>query len=205
VFSGNRSDRGPLLRVQPIFLQRLQKRLNTSPEIFLLAAKQPLGRSQMLSVAEKKLKYSFRFIWQFSAIGFLLHLAWELLQCSSYFRHLSVPSTYSAMILVSLGDVAIMWAVFFIKAVSAGSLTWYLIDWNTKTMVRIILISSTLSFVSEFWAIEGGRWAYTENNPVLPLIGVSILPIIQMSVITPISFLIAKKFLINWPKTRPVA
>ncbi len=147
----------------------------------------------MITTVRIREKYPFQFLLRVSVVGFVLNLIWEVVQCSTYFRHLSVPLELSAMVYVSIGDVIMMWAVYGTVSLLTGSATWFLRDWNGATFARIAAIGSLIAIGPEIWSLKSGRWAYTENNPVIPLIGVSVLPLLQMSLISSISMYFAKR------------
>lgn len=136
----------------------------------------------------------FKFALSFSLVGFVLNLAWEYLQCSSFFRHIKIPPTLSAMVLVTLGDVAMMWVIYLMAAVATRSLAWFQAKSNLG-FICTLGSSILVSIIVEQWALKENRWTYTELNPLLPFVGVSVLPVLQMVIITPISIYSSKIFL----------
>ena len=129
------------------------------------------------------------FIMLFSAIAFGLHFAWEYVQCAPFFRHIQNPPNLDAMISATLGDILMIWLVFLVMVVGHQSFTWFNGPWNLGSTLSIVGLSLFLAVLVELWAIRTERWAYTENNPLVPILGISILPLMQMALINPISML----------------
>ncbi len=142
------------------------------------------------------------FVILFSAIAFVLHFAWEYVQCAPFFRHVQNTPNLSAMISATSGDILMIWAVFLVMATGYRSFTWFNDHWNLSSVLSIVGVSLFLAVLVELWAIRTGRWAYTENNPLLPALGVSILPLLQMALINPISMFGSKIILTSLAKAK---
>ena len=141
------------------------------------------------------------FVFLFSTIAFVLHFAWELVQCSAFFRHVQNPANLEAMITAASGDVLMIWTVFLLMAAGYRSLTWFNSQWNFRLIFSIVGFSLLLAVFVELWAVRTERWIYTENNPLLPFLGVSILPLMQMALINPVSMYGSKIFLARFLRT----
>lgn len=135
------------------------------------------------------------FIFLFCMIGFLFHLSWEYFQCGPFFKHLIVPPTFLAMITATLGDLVMMMIVYLFTVLTTRSFSWFQSDWNFQIFALLIGSSLFLAILFEIWAIRNGRWSYTENNPLIPILDISILPVIQMALLNPISMYCSKKIL----------
>ena len=145
---------------------------------------------------------SFRFIFLFSVIAFVLHLAWETIQCSPFFRHTANTPNLGAMILASAGDVLMILAVYLMTAIKYRSFSWFKEQWGTSLTLSVVGFSLILAVFVEIWAIRTQRWAYTDNNPVLPILGISILPLLQMALINPISMFASKIILTSLARAK---
>jgi hypothetical protein len=55
------------------------------------------------------------------------------------------------------------------------------------------VLAIALSVAVEVHALAMGRWSYTAAAPKLPFAGVSLLPILQLIVLLPISFALARE------------
>lgn len=119
-----------------------------------------------------------------AAISFPLHFAWEWAQCRPYFVHGSVPSTASAMLMASGGDVILTELLYFALALARGP-RWPLAAWSWRTWVAILMLSSLTAVGIELFALATGRWTYTPNAPRLPGTPLSLLPILQLILVVP--------------------
>ncbi len=138
---------------------------------------------------------SLAFIMLFSFIAFVSHFVWEYLQCTPFFIHIQNTPTLGGMIYAALGDVLMILAVFLMMAAKYQSFAWCFGRWNLGSTLLIIGFSLFLAVLVELWALGTGRWSYTEINPLLPVLGISILPLMQMALINPISMFAAKVIL----------
>lgn len=135
------------------------------------------------------------FIFSFSIFGFIFNFVWEWIQCTPFFIHLGNIPTVSSMVFAASGDVALMLVVFVVVSILAGKLNWFLGNFNSMTLFRIVSASVILAVLVELFALRTGRWTYTEKNPIIPVLGVSILPILQAILINLFSFFISKKII----------
>lgn len=130
---------------------------------------------------------SIHFIMLFSVISFVFHFVWEYVQCTPFFRHVQNSPVLAAMIFAAAGDVLMICVVYLVTSAEHGSFTWFESHWNSESTVSIIGYSLFFAILVELWAIQTERWTYTKNNPLIPVLGISILPLIQMALINPIS------------------
>ena len=128
-----------------------------------------------------------------SVIGFLIHLAWEYVQCSPLFLHLKVGPTFWSMICATVGDVGIFWTSYFLVVALTRSLLWPLKSHGSAIWVVFAGLSAGIAEVAEYFAINRGFWAYSSINPTIG--GVSVVPGVQMVTINPLTILISKKLL----------
>lgn len=140
-----------------------------------------------------KMKQIFIFIFLLCVVGFFLHLFWEYFQCGPYFLHLQIPASFSAMIMAALGDLIMMVIVYLFVSVTFRSFSWFKRDWNFQVFRVLVAASIALAIIVEIWAISTGRWTYTDKNPLIPILGVSVLPVLQMALINPIAMYCSHK------------
>lgn len=138
-------------------------------------------------------KQNIIFIFSFSIFGFIFNFIWEWIQCSPFFIHLGNAPTVNSMLVATLGDVGLMVVVYIVISIWVGKLNWFLGSLNSITIFRIVSVSVTMAVLVELFALRTGRWAYTEKNPIIPVLEVSILPILQTILINLFSFFISKK------------
>jgi hypothetical protein len=135
-----------------------------------------------------------RFVALTSAVAFALQYVWENVQCSAFFVHASPSATPFDMVQATLGDVVMTWIAYAAVAVAVGRWDWPLgrggwLHWGT-----LVGAGLAMSIAVERYALATGRWSYTANNPRIPFLDVSLLPVAQMVLLLPATFWIAAWF-----------
>ena len=125
--------------------------------------------------------------------SFVAHFGWEWLQCQAFFVHSQSAPNLSSMIMATLGDVLLTFIIIGIVALSCPER--YSIKLNLKKLVICELLSFVLATAVEKYALSEHRWAYTHSNPVIPFLNVSILPILQLMLLTPLIVILAEFFI----------
>jgi len=129
-----------------------------------------------------------------SGIGFLFHLIWEYLQCSPLFIHLKVTPTAWAMICATLGDIGILWVSYLAVALLKRDMFWPWAAEIPMAWVLFAVFSASIAEGIEYFAVNRQLWTYSSINPTFR--GVSVVPLLQMAVLNPLTILTAKKLLI---------
>lgn len=120
-----------------------------------------------------------------SVAAFLLNWLWEIAQMSAYaVPDRSLGSTALAHVLPSLGDVMITFAIYGIAALSAGRLDWGTTGgWNVYATGALLGGASATAY--EWKALAAGWWSYTDLMPVVPILGVGLWPMLQLTLLVP--------------------
>ena len=141
-----------------------------------------------------------------TAITFGLHYVWENLQCPLLFVHREGDATQTAMLIVTVGDVAMTWLAHGIIGIVTGRWLWILGPVGRREWLVLMLIALVMSTSIESYALTTGRWSYTELNPLIPGTSVSIVPVAQLLVLFPVSFALTGWLLrLRRPTSRPLA
>ncbi len=133
-------------------------------------------------------KYFYiKFVSLISVLSFIFHFAWEWLQCGPFFTHRASQATPLSMVMATLGDVLMTYVIlggaFFIKNLTQHFSPRFP---NVKMLHYIELISFIFAVCVEKYALATNRWAYTDINPIIPILEVSALPVLQMMLLTPV-------------------
>ena len=117
--------------------------------------------------------------------AFVLNLVWEIVQMPAYaVPPQSLGRSALAHIVPSLGDVAITLGVYAIAALAAGSLNWGMSGgWNVYATTAIL--GGASATVYEWIALARGWWSYSDLMPVVPLLGVGLWPLLQLTLLIP--------------------
>jgi len=92
-----------------------------------------------------------------------------------------------------VGDVGITLAVYGIGALAAGQLGWGMTGkWNVYATAAVLGGVSAAAF--EWFSLATGRWSYTHRMPVVPVLGVGLWPVLQLTLLVPAALWIARWF-----------
>ena len=125
-------------------------------------------------------------------VSFPLHFAWEWFQCQPFFVHRATPATVSSMVVATLGDLLLTLIAYAATAALHGP-QWPMRRWRWPQVVTLELLALAMAMTIERYAVATGRWSYTDAAPRLPLTDVSVLPIMQLVLLFPASFLLARR------------
>ena len=135
-----------------------------------------------------------RYALALTVIAFVLHYAWEHLQCPLFVHRGDDTAMGIAMVLATLGDVVLTWIVQV--SVAAFSRRWI---WprgaDRASWALVFLMAVVIAVIIERYALTTGRWSYAATNPQIPGLGVSWLPVAQLIILLPVSFLLADRCL----------
>ncbi|MGK2926252.1 MAG: hypothetical protein ACSLE2_11590 [Lysobacterales bacterium] len=127
-----------------------------------------------------------------AAIGFALHFIWEYAQCEAFFVHVRGPATIGAMLRATLGDLVLTGIAWLGTAFVAWNMDWALHRWTPRVWLSLFGLALVLSLSVELHAQAMDWWVYTERAPLLPLTPVSVLPVLQLLLLFPLSFGLAR-------------
>ena len=137
-----------------------------------------------------------RLLWPFFAVmallAFGLNWLWEMMHMPAYeeMAGRSWAETAPVCAVASVGDVAVTFVVYGIGALAAGQLRWGLTRrWNIYATSA--LLGAAIAVAIEWRALALGRWSYSEFMPLLPVVGVGLWPVLQLTLLVPLSLWMA--------------
>ncbi|MBI4475114.1 MAG: hypothetical protein HY646_20780 [Acidobacteria bacterium] len=92
------------------------------------------------------------------------------------------------MMLTTLGDVGMTWLAQLILAAFCKDWLWAIKPWSARTWTIMEAAAIIMSVSVEAYALATGRWAYTPSNPRIPGTSVSVIPVLQLMLLFPITF-----------------
>ena len=139
----------------------------------------------------------WRWFWRFFAstmlASFVLNEIWEMAQMSAYVEiagH-SWTSTLRLCTRATVGDVGIVLGIYLAGALAAGDLAWGLRGrWNIYATAAVMGLA--YAALVEHAALTAGRWSYSERMPVVSVLGAGLWPLLQMTLLPPLTFLFAR-------------
>ena len=138
----------------------------------------------------------------FAAVELVLHGIWEYTACGIFYtmEGQGFVEHQLLMIQATIGDVFIALGLFFILAFVNHRSNWFLGDWERKDYIISLLYSVLVAFYFEAHALHLGRWGYQENMPLVYGTSIALVPVIQLSLLLPLGFVLTKK-IYHWKFT----
>lgn len=122
-------------------------------------------------------------------VAFLLHLLWENAQAPLYIGYSSFGQHFPICFIGTIGDVVItLFVLVFIRLLKKSE------PQTTADFLALAIVGFIVAVLIEQYALLVGKWNYTSAMPVIPWIKVGLMPIMQMTILLPLSFYLAKLF-----------
>lgn len=125
--------------------------------------------------------------------GFVLNEIWEMAQMSFYTQTAghSWRRTLGLCTRAALGDVEIIMGIYAVGSLAAGDPGWGLRGrWNIYATVTVLGLAC--GALVEHVGLAAGRWSYTESMPVVSALDAGLWPLLQMTLLPPLTFVFAR-------------
>jgi len=129
-----------------------------------------------------------------AAIGLLasfsLNLIWENAQAFLFRGYEGFAAHFWVCFIATFGDVVITAAIYGVVALVSVETNWF----RRMTLGQVIfamLLGIAIAAAIELRALASGRWAY-DGMPLIPFTGIGLVPLLQMMILPPLSFLIMR-------------
>jgi hypothetical protein len=125
--------------------------------------------------------------------SFVSNEIWEMAQMSAYVETAghSWPSTLGLCTWAAVGDVGIILGIYAAGALASGDLGWGLRGrWNIYAAAAVLGLA--YAALVERAALAAGRWSYTGRMPVVPVLGAGLWPLLQMTLLPPLTLVFAR-------------
>ena len=117
-----------------------------------------------------------------------LQYAWENVQCRVFFVHRANPADQWSMLQAAGGDVLLTWIAYLVVAALTGRWLWLQGRWTARVWIILLGTALALSISIELYALATQRWEYTAIAPRIPGLGVSVVPMLQLLILFPVTF-----------------
>ena len=140
-----------------------------------------------------------RHLWSFfialilAAFGF--NWLWETIQMGAYAQATDRSWYIVALLHIkpALGDVAITFFVYAVGTLAAGQLQWGTTGkWNVYAAAAVL--GGAFAVAVEWHALAAGRWSYSDRMPVVPVLGVGVWPLLQLTLLVPLALWVAVRW-----------
>jgi hypothetical protein len=135
-----------------------------------------------------------RFIAATVLASFVFNEIWEMAQMSAYLETAghSWAGTLGLCTRAAVGDVGIVLGIYLTGALAAGDP-----GWGLRVRCRIVCATAALvglvyAVLVEDHGLATGSWSYSQRMPLVPLLGVGLWPLLQMTLLPPLAFSLAR-------------
>lgn len=122
-----------------------------------------------------------RFTCVFLLAAAALHLVWEFVQCTPFYVAGRFPMTVANMLQVTIADVGLSVVIYGLVALVLRDVAWgtHPSRWG---LIAAAVLGAVLAVGIEWHALATGRWDYSSWMPIVPGVGVGLLPVLQLVV-----------------------
>ncbi len=131
---------------------------------------------------------NIKYIAKLIGITFILHLIWENAQAPLFVGYQSFSQHFSMCFVGTIGDVVITLLILvFMQLLKKNTIE------TIADFIVFAIIGFVVAVIIEQRALLVGSWDYTQVMPIIPWFNVGLLPIIQMTLLLPLSFYLTQK------------
>lgn len=126
-------------------------------------------------------------------VSFALNLAWEMLQMP-LFRDMDwSPASWVLCAAASLGDAAFSAAAYAALAVWHRN-AWWIRSRSLFDLTLVVMGGMLSAFLGERISLALGWWSYSSLMPLVPGLGVGVVPFVQLAALTVVTFEVMRAF-----------
>jgi len=130
-----------------------------------------------------------RYTVKLTGIAFILHLIWENTQAPFFAGYQSFSQHFPMCFVGTIGDVVVTLLILAFMRLLKKDMMETIADFTALAIIGFIVAIGI-----EQRALLVGSWDYAQVMPVIPWFNVGLLPVIQMTLLLPLSFYLAKIF-----------
>jgi len=119
-------------------------------------------------------------------VAFALNWWWEMLQMPAFIEMMDRPWRATALLctFAGLGDAAITLMIFAMVALATRRCHWAVAG-QWPPYLAAALSGAAVAVAIEKAALAAGYWTYSGRMPVVPALGVGLVPLLQLMLLVP--------------------
>jgi hypothetical protein len=121
----------------------------------------------------------------------MLHGIWEHAHIGLYTGYEALQGALPVWILATLGDLLYTFGILGIISIRKRGIAWVR-DASAHDMIVVALLGFLVALMVEYKGLYLGRWQYLPSMPIVPLLAVGLSPLLQMTLLTPLSLFVTK-------------
>ncbi len=133
-----------------------------------------------------------RCLFVFVVIALLFNIIWENLHATLYSPNDWMSDSY--YLLCTIGDVVIILIMYVCVGKIFNDLNWAK-KLTLSQLAVMLIIGALAALIVEMVALYLNWWQYTENMPIVPLIGIGLSPFLQLALTSVASVVITSRIL----------
>jgi len=122
----------------------------------------------------------------------LLHYAWETSHVGLYTNYGDLGGPLPVTLYATLGDIMYTLLAVLGVGIFKRDMLWWL-SARTRDLALLALIGLAIALFVEYKAILLGTWEYLPAMPIIPILNVGLSPIIQMTILLPLSVFLVQR------------
>lgn len=147
-----------------------------------------------MNIKKFKIAEKLKFLTSLFLVAYILNLVWENLQKPLFIGFevfwKSGITCYSA----AFGDTLMIIGIYFLVAIIRRKYYWFSIR-TKEEILLLIVFGFVMAVLVEKYALATHRWGYTPLMPIIPLLGVGLVPVLQMLILPFITLQITQKII----------
>ncbi|HXK39633.1 MAG TPA: hypothetical protein VJ837_02265 [Candidatus Paceibacterota bacterium] len=134
-----------------------------------------------------------RTILALSFIVLIMHGLWEQAHSVLYTGYEAMEGALPVWMLATLGDLFYTLIIIGIISLAKGGSAWVgAASW--RDCLAAAVLGALVALMVEYKGLYLGRWEYLPSMPVLPLLSIGLSPLLQMTLLTPLSLWLVRRF-----------
>jgi hypothetical protein len=125
-----------------------------------------------------------------------LHYAWESMHVGLYTGYAGISGPLPITVWATMGDVGYVFAAVLFVSIFKRNVTW-LARPHAYDYAGLAILGFLIALFVEYKALAFGKWAYTAAMPMVPLLHVGLSPLLQMTVLLPLSVYLVAFFVVG--------
>lgn len=126
-------------------------------------------------------------------VSFALNFTWEMLQMPLFRDTDWSPASWVLCAAASLGDAAFSAAAYAALAVWHRD-AWWIRGRSLLDLTLVVTGGMLSAFLGEWITLALGWWSYSSLMPLVPGLGVGVVPFVQLAALTVVTFEIMRAF-----------
>ena len=124
-------------------------------------------------------------------LALLFHGIWEYTHIVLYTNYGAMEGILPVWMLATLGDLFYTLLIIAIISAAKGGMRWVR-QASPSDLLAAAALGFLVALMVEYKGLYLGRWEYLPSMPIVPFLGVGFSPLLQMTLLTPLSLFLTR-------------